>query len=281
MVFTVFFFCLQVTNLLQTINYSCDFVLYFILNIHFRQTLLEMFRCCGKKHRRKFAEQSVKDRTQSIRLTTHHNSLRAPAFSLASVWEAYSYWTELRSSDSLLTTTLWGLLPSHWLLYERHVPIGPRASDSILTTTLWELLPSHWLLYERHVPIGPRASDSPLTTTLWELLPSHWLLYERHVPIGQNSEHQTQYSPQLSEDSCFLIGFCVRHVPIGQNSEHQTHHSPQLSEDSCLLIGFCVRDMFLLDRTQSIRLTTHHNSLRTPAFSLASVWESLSRWSEH
>ena len=205
-----------------------------------------MFRCCGKKHRRKFAEQSVKDRTQSIRLTTHHNSLRAPAFSLASVWETYSYWTELRASDSPLTTTLWELLPSHWLLYERHIPIGQnsehqthhypqlsenscfligfcvretysywtelRASDSLLTTTLWELLLSHWLLCERHVAIGQNSErhDSLLTTTLWGLLLSHWLLCKRHVSIGQNSERQTHHYPQLSEDSSLLICFCMR-----------------------------------------------------------------------
>ena len=33
----------ELTNILQTINFACDFVLYFVLNVHFRQALREMF----------------------------------------------------------------------------------------------------------------------------------------------------------------------------------------------------------------------------------------------
>ncbi|KAK2139787.1 hypothetical protein LSH36_1615g00011 [Paralvinella palmiformis] len=36
----------EVTNLLQMINFSCNFVLYFILNVHFRRALRDMFDEC-------------------------------------------------------------------------------------------------------------------------------------------------------------------------------------------------------------------------------------------
>ena len=44
----------QLTNLLQCVNFSCNFILYFALNVNFRRELQEMFPCCsfacGKAH---------------------------------------------------------------------------------------------------------------------------------------------------------------------------------------------------------------------------------------
>ena len=48
----------ELTNVLQTINFACDFVLYFVLNVHFRHAMREMisgivhkfFRCTASKN---------------------------------------------------------------------------------------------------------------------------------------------------------------------------------------------------------------------------------------
>ena len=37
----------EITNLLQMINFSCNFILYFVLNVHFRRALKEMFCVCA------------------------------------------------------------------------------------------------------------------------------------------------------------------------------------------------------------------------------------------
>ena len=37
----------EITNLLQMINFSCNFVLYFILNVHFRRGLRDIFCACA------------------------------------------------------------------------------------------------------------------------------------------------------------------------------------------------------------------------------------------
>ena len=39
-------FASELTNILQTINFSCNFLIYFILNVQFRVALKEMFRPC-------------------------------------------------------------------------------------------------------------------------------------------------------------------------------------------------------------------------------------------
>lgn len=43
-----FVMAVEVTNVLQTINFSCNFVLYYILNVNFRQGLRDLLcLCCG------------------------------------------------------------------------------------------------------------------------------------------------------------------------------------------------------------------------------------------
>ncbi len=42
-------FAIQVTNILHTINFSVNFVLYCVVNVHFRDTLRDLFCCCRKK----------------------------------------------------------------------------------------------------------------------------------------------------------------------------------------------------------------------------------------
>jgi hypothetical protein len=39
---------LEVTNLLQVIHFSCNFILYFVLNVNFRRSMKDMLCACQK-----------------------------------------------------------------------------------------------------------------------------------------------------------------------------------------------------------------------------------------
>ena len=71
---TALVIAVEVTNVLQTINFSCNFVLYYILNINFRRGIHDIFRTCfasmGMVERRGVRSLSHTGRasTQSARL---------------------------------------------------------------------------------------------------------------------------------------------------------------------------------------------------------------------
>ena len=65
------FLAIEVTNLLQMINFSCNFVMYFVLNIHFRRAMRDMVSACTRMcDRRKEGRRKHRlSRQMSVRTT--------------------------------------------------------------------------------------------------------------------------------------------------------------------------------------------------------------------
>ncbi len=65
---------LVITNLMNTINFSVNFVLYCVVNVHFRSTLVNLLSCCRKADsRRKYAASSYSAITSNTNLNTEEN----------------------------------------------------------------------------------------------------------------------------------------------------------------------------------------------------------------
>jgi len=61
---------IEVANMLQTVNFACNFVLYFMLNVHFRSALKDMLLCAIRLPRRCFPALQSGEMTEDFRPST-------------------------------------------------------------------------------------------------------------------------------------------------------------------------------------------------------------------
>ena len=66
---------LVITNLMNTINFSVNFVLYCVVNVHFRSTLVNLLCCCCRRNhkKRQFAASAYSAITSNTNLHTEEN----------------------------------------------------------------------------------------------------------------------------------------------------------------------------------------------------------------